>query len=244
MLWQSFGCPPHKRQTVNRRVDALYDGVIGSAAMDVKDDLRPKAKRRRRTPEQAREEVLEAAERILVSTGSRDIKFQTIAKEAGISQSNIHHHFGGIEEIKIAILQRVATSIMKDLWQLLQAKIHAENPHWLRDLIERFVEIGNTDLNINTVAWIIASGRIDNLTEMRGPGQAAVTLVSNAIAPMIGAEKARMVTPKMLYLIAIHVTGHGMIGQNLFDALLKEGEEIASTEMLISQVEMLIEEAA
>ncbi|MEM9731490.1 MAG: helix-turn-helix domain-containing protein, partial [Myxococcota bacterium] len=48
---------------------------------------------RRYDPEAARDDILDAAERLFAARGFDGVSTATIAREAGVSQSQIHYHF-------------------------------------------------------------------------------------------------------------------------------------------------------
>ena len=54
-------------------------------------------KRIRRTPEEARRLILEAAQARIASTGPDGLRLQDIAADAGLSHPTILHHFGNRE---------------------------------------------------------------------------------------------------------------------------------------------------
>src|SRR5215468_7163932 len=56
-----------------------------------------RAKRLRRTPEEARRLILETAQALVASTGPEGLRLQDIAAAAGISHPLILHHFGSRE---------------------------------------------------------------------------------------------------------------------------------------------------
>ncbi|MCU1463702.1 MAG: transcriptional regulator, TetR family [Acidimicrobiales bacterium] len=61
--------------------------------------------------EATREAVLDAAEELLISKGVSDITTRKVADKAGVNQALIHYHFGTIEELLIAVLERVSQSV-------------------------------------------------------------------------------------------------------------------------------------
>jgi AcrR family transcriptional regulator len=58
-----------------------------------------RARRPRRTPEQARRLILETAQALIASTGPEGLRLQDIAAAAGISHPLILHHFGSRERL-------------------------------------------------------------------------------------------------------------------------------------------------
>ena len=49
--------------------------------------------RRRRSPEEARAEILDAAEHLLIEEGLSALTLQRVASEVGISHPGVLHHF-------------------------------------------------------------------------------------------------------------------------------------------------------
>jgi len=65
--------------------------------------LTQKQKRIRRTPEDARALILEAAEGTIARTGPAGLRLQDVAKAAGVSHPTILHHFGSREGLVKAL---------------------------------------------------------------------------------------------------------------------------------------------
>lgn len=76
-------------------------------------------KRVRRTPEEARELILDAAEKTMGAEGPAALRLQDVAREAGVSHPTILHHFGsreglvralnlrGLDELRSALVDRM-----------------------------------------------------------------------------------------------------------------------------------------
>jgi AcrR family transcriptional regulator len=76
-------------------------------------------KRIRRTPEEARTLILDAAEKTMGREGPAALRLQDVAREAGVSHPTILHHFGsreglvralnlrGLERLRSALLERI-----------------------------------------------------------------------------------------------------------------------------------------
>ena len=74
-----------------------------------------KPKRRRRTPEAARREILDAAGRRLKNDGPDGLRLQTIASDLGISHSSILHHFGSRDGLLDALSVDAFEVLERDL---------------------------------------------------------------------------------------------------------------------------------
>lgn len=61
----------------------------------------------RRSPEAARENILAAAEALLVEHGPQAIKLADVAKAAGVVHANVIHHFGSIAGVETALMERM-----------------------------------------------------------------------------------------------------------------------------------------
>ncbi len=61
---------------------------------------------RRYDPEAARDDILDAAERLFAAKGFDGVSTATIAKEAGVSQSQIHYHFDTKQKLWDKVFER------------------------------------------------------------------------------------------------------------------------------------------
>lgn len=59
----------------------------------------------RRTPEAARENIIQAARRLLIDEGPRSLKLQRVGKEAGVSHASVLHYFGSIDGLTLAVVK-------------------------------------------------------------------------------------------------------------------------------------------
>ena len=71
-------------------------------------------KRVRRTPEQAREEILATAESLFLAEGPEGIRIAEISKSMGISHGTLLYHFKSAEHLKTALYQRLSLRVRQD----------------------------------------------------------------------------------------------------------------------------------
>jgi AcrR family transcriptional regulator len=76
---------------------------------------RTKPTRRRRTAEQARREILDAAEAQLAKAGPDSIRLQDVARAVGVSHPTVLHHFGSRDELVRAVVQRAFETLQSEL---------------------------------------------------------------------------------------------------------------------------------
>jgi AcrR family transcriptional regulator len=67
--------------------------------------------RKRRTAEEARTSILDAAEKRLVASGPAAIRLQEVAADVGVSHPTILHHFGSREALVEAVVRRALDSL-------------------------------------------------------------------------------------------------------------------------------------
>jgi len=116
------------------------------------------ATRRRRDPEATRKAIMEAAEKLFLTLGPADTPTSRIAREAGVTKSLIHHHFGSKEDLwdevkrfrfgKYYEAQREMLSNSQGTAELLRGSLVAyfrflqSDPQSVRFMSWRFVESG------------------------------------------------------------------------------------------------------
>jgi AcrR family transcriptional regulator len=55
--------------------------------------------------------LLDAAEELLINKGLSEITTRKVAERAGVNQALIHYHFGTMEELLLAVLERVSQAV-------------------------------------------------------------------------------------------------------------------------------------
>jgi AcrR family transcriptional regulator len=76
----------------------------------------------RRSARDAKQRILETAERLLIEGGPDTVRVQVVARELGITDAAVHHHFGSREGLLEALLRHGARQ--------LQAEMGAEISRW------------------------------------------------------------------------------------------------------------------
>ena len=59
------------------------------------------------------EALLDAAERLLVSEGRDGLTTRRVARAAGVNQGLVYHHFGSLEELMLAVLERFTDRLIE-----------------------------------------------------------------------------------------------------------------------------------
>jgi AcrR family transcriptional regulator len=116
------------------------------------------AQRRRRTAEEAREEILDAAEAMLGQSGPDGLRLAAVAEEVGVSHPTILHHFGSREGLLEAVVERGLAALQADLVGLIQSEEELGAGE-TAILIERAFSVLGDRGHARLVAWLVLSGR-------------------------------------------------------------------------------------
>jgi AcrR family transcriptional regulator len=59
-----------------------------------------------------KEKLLDAAEQLLIEVGHRAVTTRLLSKRAGINQGLVHYHYGSMEELFLAVLERFTSRLI------------------------------------------------------------------------------------------------------------------------------------
>lgn len=79
------------------------------------------SKRIRRTPEEARRQILDAAEACMAKAGPAGLRLQEVAETAGVSHPTILHHFESREGLVRAVHQRSVAQLRETLTEAMSS---------------------------------------------------------------------------------------------------------------------------
>ena len=116
--------------------------------------------RRRRSPEEAQTEILDAAERLIAAQGPDAVGLKAVAAEAQVSHGLVTHYFGTYDALVAAVLKR-RTSVVRDEALKLLA-----DPAWSpaqTPLVDVLFKLLRDPVQVRLMAWAILSGRAEQL---------------------------------------------------------------------------------
>jgi AcrR family transcriptional regulator len=170
-----------------------------------------RGKRLRRTPEEARRLILEAAQARLATTGPEGLRLQDIAAAAGISHPLILHHFGSREGL-VRALTREAAAELRD--KLVAAMASTE--YSVEQLLDRVFDTFRDGL-AQRLVWLA--------TVDPGGGTEENQLIMRDIADRLHARRlatappgvaiARADTDALVHLVATAAFGDAVYGAHL-----------------------------
>ncbi len=115
------------------------------------------ARRKRRTPEQARALILETAENRLAAHGPDGLKVADVARDAGIAHSTLLHHFGSTAELQKALVNQMTHRLLQDiLEQLSSENLKGAEP---KGVLEKAFEVLADRGHARLMAWLMLTGQ-------------------------------------------------------------------------------------
>lgn len=169
-----------------------------------------KPRRRRRAPDEARREAVEAARALLLSGGPTAVTLSAVAADIGVTHANLIHHFGSAAGLQSALMG----SMVADLGQALETAVtrlrtdDGAPMELINAVFDAFAEGGAGRL----AAWIALSGDLTHLDPVRD----AVNNLVNAIAEKMGDDgEARERIGSAVLFIALSAFGEALIGPPL-----------------------------
>lgn len=181
----------------------------------------------RRAPEDARTNILAAAEKLLVERGPLALKLADVAAAAGVANASVMHHFGSIDGLHAALMERMVSQLIADVMAL------ADEGGPTRDdkqeaVFEALFDVFETRGAARLAAWLELTGEWRRMTHIRDAVR-AVILRRGSFGD---------VTPKQAEdLVLISVTlamGAGLFGHALAELVGKPAGHTrkVATEML------------
>ena len=162
-----------------------------------------KIPRVRRSPEAARENILAAAERLLVSQGPQALKLTDVAVEAGVANASVLHHFGSIDDVQTALMERMVADLVARILAISEANDGEPSPAGAQALFDAFEAPGVARL----AAWLEMTGEATRMTTVRDAVQTVVARLSNR--PGLTAEEAE----DLIMVSVVLAMGVGLFGR-------------------------------
>jgi AcrR family transcriptional regulator len=120
--------------------------------------MKRRTRKPRRPAEEARREILDAAERRLVEEGPSALRLQDVAADIGSSHPAVLHHFGSREGLVQAVIDRAVHALQADLVESISTTADAGHIPDGAELIERVYETLSERGHARLIAWLLLSG--------------------------------------------------------------------------------------
>lgn len=176
--------------------------------------------RRRRTPEGARAEALASARALLLAEGPDAVTLQRVAADAGMTHSNLLHHFGTAGELRSNLMGMMVSELARALDRVVEhLRSDAAAPRTLIGMVFDAFETGGAG---RLAAWIALTDNLDRLEPIENAVKSLVRGVEEKFAGVgASADVHRGVTSAVL-LLALMAFGDSVIGGPLKDMLERD----------------------
>lgn len=169
----------------------------------------PRPTRVRRSPEAARENILAAAEAILVEHGPQALKLADVAKAAGVVHANVIHHFGSIAGVETALMERMIRALADKV--ITGFNTGGATPGFgAQALFEAFQAKGAARL----AAWLELTGEGRRMTLVR---DVVDEVIETRVAQDVGVDRDAIVDFILLNIVL--AVGVGLFGPTLSELL-------------------------
>jgi TetR/AcrR family transcriptional regulator, repressor for neighboring sulfatase len=140
--------------------------------------------RRRRSPELARQEILDAAERVFAQFQPDQVGLKEVAREAGVSHALITHYFGTYAGLIEAALERRTRATREAALARLREPAALSRPGELLELLFRALQ---DPVHLRLIRWMLASER---------PGASQAFALQDRGLAVIAEQVARALHPE------------------------------------------------
>lgn len=166
--------------------------------------------RRRRTPEASRDNILTAAESLLEENGPQALRLADVARRAGVANATVLHHFGSIDSVQTALMERMIADIVSGLLELdMPSDPEGARRAGLQHLFEAFARKGTARL----AAWLVLTDEARRLQTVR---EAVATVIRRRMdAGQLPLEQME----DMVLLSILLAAGAGLFGPTLDELL-------------------------
>jgi AcrR family transcriptional regulator len=165
----------------------------------------------RRAPGAARDNILSAAERLLVAAGPLALKLSEVAAEAGVANASVLHHFGSIDGVHAALMDRMVGQLVQDVLALADAAGAQEMKH--EAVVQALFDVFETRGAARLAAWLELTGEWRRMTHVREAVREVVA--KRASFGDVSAEQA-----EDLVLVSVTLAmGAGLFGRSLAELI-------------------------
>ncbi len=194
--------------------------------------------RQRRTPQEAKFAILDAAEQRLHDEGPEGVRIQRIAADLGITDAAVHYHFGTREALMDALLRRIGRRLVDDIEATIES--------WAPDQIDvaalgRLFQRAYADERAARLAlWLSVTG-----WRPKGSGMLAPLVERVHRARIDSARKAKRPAPPKSdtqYAIALLSAAHmhaAMSGESLLASVAQDPAGLSQQDFLGSAVALI-----
>ncbi len=178
------------------------------------------ARRKRRSPEQAKTEILDAAERLFSAKGPDRVAVADVAIEAGVSAALVLHYFGTYADLVRSVHGRRNKLLMEQLKQRILSRDPSSVLSPGGELLRIFLDVVCEPVHARLLAWAALSGEGVHLRMVQQQGLAKfVDFLLLQFPPSVTNKTSPQVLRQRLeeaLLVAISATHGYAMGKSLY----------------------------
>ncbi|WP_312598090.1 TetR/AcrR family transcriptional regulator [Brevundimonas sp.] len=174
-----------------------------------------RVRRRRRTPDEARQEALACARARLLSGGPDSVTLKAVADDLGMTHANLIHHFGSAEGLQSALMGSMVADLSNALDTAI-ARLRTDEGaplELVNAVFDAFAEGGAGKL----AAWIVLKGDLTHLEPVRAAVNGLVHAIQDKLGDPVNPSQNRL--SAAVLFIALSAFGEALIGPPLRDML-------------------------
>ncbi|MFN3609131.1 MAG: TetR/AcrR family transcriptional regulator [Hyphomonas sp.] len=169
----------------------------------------------RRSPEAARENILIAAESLLVQQGPQSLRLADVAKAAGVANATVLHHFGTIDGVQTALMEKMIGELVTGL---LEMDLPADPKQARAIALTRLFDAFENRSAARLAAWLELT---DESRRLRTVREAVQTIIRQKINQ---ADMSEEQLEDSILISVILAVGVGLFGPTLGELLGKPPE--------------------
>lgn len=177
--------------------------------------------RRRRAPELARQEILDAADRVFVEFQPDQVGLKDVGREAGVSHALITHYFGTYAGLIEAALERKVRALRETVLEKLKQADILSRPAELIGLLFTALE---DPVHLRLMRWLLASERPSS-AQAFGLQAQGLQLIAHQVAAALQPNPPRAFIEKVELTLLTAVSaayGYALAKHGLVAALGRE----------------------
>lgn len=172
------------------------------------------ARKTHKSPEEAQNAILDAAEKLMVEVGPAGLRISAVAKKAGMAHPNIIHHFGSREGLLNALAERVGQRATERITQAINEAVDVAPEDRVQAMTKVFDMAYQGDEG-RAAVWLHLSGAQSSLR----PNMQSIVEMSHRFRETIDPNADRDNTHRLVMLITLALIGEVVSGQSIKDAL-------------------------
>ncbi|NNC99863.1 MAG: TetR/AcrR family transcriptional regulator [Gammaproteobacteria bacterium] len=172
------------------------------------------AKKTHKSPEAARNVILDAAEEIVVAVGPAGLRISAVAKKAGMAHPNLIHHFGSREGLLEALAVRVGGRATERITGAISAALHAA-PEDRVKAMTHVLDVAYQGNEGKLAVWLHLSGAESSLKA----NMQEIVELSHQLRKSIDGKVSYANTNRLVMLVTLALVGEVVSGPGVKDAL-------------------------